>query len=765
LNTTVNDVNLYFDGITWNKYPGLFCTDSNTANDTNCFYSWNNPAEGVWYALGSASDYFNITRDASDASWTVDMSPPTVDYLMATEDTNDYITNNNIIFDVNDISSIISAINVWLDDNAITLSPNWVKSTTFSKTDDCVSYNESGKTFHCDYNESDLVFGKWNVMVEVVLPGTDANVKLISDPTGTSSWLWYDPLAPVSTMSPPIVFRNYWFDSNITTTDQGTGYEYRYFNIDGNGPVKLTNYFTTDPDLGRGDSQFNTRLLDGNLDALQVFLTMDRAKTGSYYYLTNGAGGDDSEQFNNFADAYAQEDCNTFDSNSGVGIGGDFNDAVSDDPLCQIHLTVPDAQTYFLEFDMYVDQNKGDYNDNGYIIANLYTGTFFGGGPITGLQRGSYISYDDNGSITFCNYSKVLSTTNRCISTAAGYITNDKWIHLGFESRPDGNARIYVDNVKVKDQNIVWYTGIHVASPTFGRQHDGISDNNFGNNLYAYFDNIMFWSANHNKDLSYDGNHTISYYATDFAGNIESTKTSYVLYNSTTINTVNIINPSDGNYRSNTVTFDVNKVVEDTNITRTTITIDGNRSTSFNPDNNCTSFSGHYRCSYNEMAFSTDDTNYVLIVRAYTKDLNLESTDTATFTFKFNADYGNVNEYYLTDVNGIDLWPSAMIDYNVTPVGQTDTNGIFQWYNSSGYNLKLQVDLNALLLNNSVAKIDIDSNRYRSFDLNNSSRATIIPVFATGTTQKLWMWFDLNLIDANTAEIGIDYQWYITKIV
>jgi len=86
----------------------------------------------------------------------------------------------------------------------------------------------------------------------------------------------------------------------------------------------------------------------------------------------------------------------------------------------------------------------------------------------------------------------------------------------------------------------------------------------------------------------------------------------------------------------------------------------------------------------------------------------------------YNAEilWGNVNDYYLSDDYGIHLYPSWLVDQNVTPSGQNDTNGIFMLSNTSFIGaVDVSMDLNMALPNDSNLVVCKQNSRIKTYDM------------------------------------------------
>ena len=268
----------------------------------------------------------------------------------------------------------------------------------------------------------------------------------------------------------------------------------------------------------------------------------------------------------------------------------------------------------------------------------------------------------------------------------------------------------------------------------------------------TYDSNILFSS---------DGNFKLDYYSVDVAGNSESTNTTWVAVDKTDP-TINNVMPNDGNdaYTSNWIYFDLNDAASGISISTVQPYLDGVLISDFSYDNNCTEYGSYqYHCEFKTHDI-TEETDYNLFVYVEDKAGNF-ATHTSIFTRLFNILWGNVNDYYLSDISGIDLWPSELIDYNVEPVGQSDVNGIFNVFNRDDVVLDIYMDLNSNLPNNSIACVDTDNDRAGCKDLNSSSRALVINDLQPDSNQMLWMWFDLNLENIEYPEIYLDYNYYV----
>jgi len=100
---------------------------------------------------------------------------------------------------------------------------------------------------------------------------------------------------------------------------------------------------------------------------------------------------------------------------------------------------------------------------------------------------------------------------------------------------------------------------------------------------------------------------------------------------------------------------------------------------------NCTSsdFNTQQTCTVDWNIMGISDGNYYLVGKlidgASPPQSDLNYTD---YAVPIGIIIGNVNEYYRSDVNGIQFYPTFLVDYNVTPVGQNDVNGILEVFNT-----------------------------------------------------------------------------------
>ena len=267
-----------------------------------------------------------------------------------------------------------------------------------------------------------------------------------------------------------------------------------------------------------------------------------------------------------------------------------------------------------------------------------------------------------------------------------------------------------------------------------------------------------------------DGNHELRYRSRDIAYNLEPYKTEYILVDKTAPQ-IKIISPIDGNTFFNTkvIRFDLNKIWgSDVNLESLIVDINGVYSEAFSFDD-CDEYDGNYICEYEEtIAFDTNQEDFNLSIYVWDDANNGPAQEVSIFTYIVEPDVniGNVNEYYLSDDNGIDLYPSDLIDFNVEPWGQNDVNGILKITNSSGFDksgsgvpIDVWVDLNISLPNDSNACIDVDNNRPSCLDLNSSSPALIYTDLNYGEYFYVWMWFDLNLIGV-VDDFILDYRFW-----
>jgi len=182
-----------------------------------------------------------------------------------------------------------------------------------------------------------------------------------------------------------------------------------------------------------------------------------------------------------------------------------------------------------------------------------------------------------------------------------------------------------------------------------------------GNGLYFYL----------------DGNFAFDFNSTDGVGNIETTNRSYVTIDKTSP-VLSDPTPSSNSLVSDT-TPDLNVAFTETNpwyCTVTPIVNDVNGS-----DSNATLTSG--RCLYTSSTLSENDTIRTCFVMTDLAGNVSSELCTSTYTIMASYYFGNVKEDYSTDVNEAVFYPSSLVDQNVTPSGQNDTNGFWQFENVS----------------------------------------------------------------------------------
>ena len=174
-----------------------------------------------------------------------------------------------------------------------------------------------------------------------------------------------------------------------------------------------------------------------------------------------------------------------------------------------------------------------------------------------------------------------------------------------------------------------------------------------------------------------DGNFAFDFNSTDTVGNIETTNRSYVTLDVTTP-VLSDPQPSINQNTSDT-TPDLNVAFTEAHpsyCTVTPIVNDVNGS-----DVNATLTAG--RCLYTSSALNEADTIKACFVMADLAGNISSELCTSIYTIPASYYFGNVLENYLTDTNEAVFYPSSLVDYNVTPYGQNDTNGFWQFENVS----------------------------------------------------------------------------------
>lgn len=281
------------------------------------------------------------------------------------------------------------------------------------------------------------------------------------------------------------------------------------------------------------------------------------------------------------------------------------------------------------------------------------------------------------------------------------------------------------------------------------------------------------WGSDGNIGILFntDSNHSLIYFSSNQSDNNESQNITYVAIDKTAP-TVTIIQPADGNqwFNSQTVVFDLNDSTNPIDISTLQVDINGVTSQYFDWDGNCMKFNdGNWGCSYIEYTFDTNGADYNLTIFV---DDNAGNSGRATSEFKWIVNplaiWGNVNEFYLEDLFGFDLQLEHMIDLNVIPTGQNDTNGIFNVKNitvdgASAFNVYL--DLNIALPNDGNLIVCNQNRRVAAdaiicWDINSNSEAKIKTNLAYDANQMYWWFFDLNMIGIYPGmEWAIDYLW------
>lgn len=136
-----------------------------------------------------------------------------------------------------------------------------------------------------------------------------------------------------------------------------------------------------------------------------------------------------------------------------------------------------------------------------------------------------------------------------------------------------------------------------------------------------------------------------------------------------------------------------------------------------------------------------------------------------------SAVVGNVNDFYLSDDTGIDLYPSHILDQNVVPFGQSDLNGAFNITNDfaargGNYDVNVFIDLNLALPNDTNFAVCKQKNRVAvddsiCFDVNSTSEALIVRNLLYDANQMFWWFFDLNLVGVAGYDFALDYTYRI----
>lgn len=414
----------------------------------------------------------------------------------------------------------------------------------------------------------------------------------------------------------------------------------------------------------------------------------------------------------------------------------------------------------------YVQSYYFKYIDSGIGVGNTYT-------DYLRVKVKDLNFYDINASGQDLNYYfQSLDCDNRAFDVNLTAYVKDYNTQNGIASY---STVFKVDNVlpvsSSNDSNSVWQktdvnvqitcTDVHSRCKNLHYTHDGYQDQNKWDSVAGRNIGIMFKG---------DGNHTLTYWASDNVDNNGTILSAWIEIDATGP-TVNIIKPNDlnQNYKSNFVSFDLNDTTSGVDILSTTVDINGVSSPSFVLDSACSKFGLNWHCEYTETYFDTNSRDYNITVIT---DDNAGNYARHSHTFKYvlspSVLWGNVNDYYLNDTSGIDLYPDDLIDYNVTPLGQNDTNGIFNITNdSSGVgDVNVLIDLNQALPNDSLLvackqnrRIAVDANV--CWDINASKQALVITNLVSDANQMLWWFFDLNIIGRLGYELVIDYQYEV----
>jgi hypothetical protein len=402
-----------------------------------------------------------------------------------------------------------------------------------------------------------------------------------------------------------------------------------------------------------------------------------------------------------------------------------------------------------------------DYNRNTYIDL-LWTTT-------SGIDDVIFESYDFN---IFDGDYNLMSWDSAGLGCESIYDANVT-VHAVDWNAQNGIAQssriIKIDNsppVTLNDANNVWQTGD--ANVNFKCTDLGSGCKQFFYTVGSTNYSKNWGDANIGVSVTSDGNTLITFWSSDQTDANEVAKYAYVAIDKTDPIVI-ITLPQDGNqsYTSNTVSFDLNDL-GGINIATLHADINGVSSTDINWPTQCTKLDSNFRCSYTETMFNINNRDYNLTI--YIDD-NSNRSGRHTHTFKWKASptilVGNVNEYYQSDVNGIDLYPTRMIDQNVIPRGQNDLNGIFNIWNKTIGSIDINVflDLNVGLPSDSnltVCKQNrrVLENMVNCFDINANSEALIITNLDYDANQMFWWFFDLNIIGPYPGfELVIDYQY------
>jgi len=292
-----------------------------------------------------------------------------------------------------------------------------------------------------------------------------------------------------------------------------------------------------------------------------------------------------------------------------------------------------------------------------------------------------------------------------------------------------------------------------------------------------------------------DGNWAIQYYAVDWVGwdsNTTATdfNTNYIIEDAfkltATINKIDgyVSYPAAFNYAidknlsidfniiaSNALAYDINFDINysqsncNTPSKNGVVVVKDMNAKSWCGNHNISNFFSPQNCVFDWNIQMDSDLNACIQIKAKSNSPSSNSAFAYSLSFDVNRIVvGSIDANYRYDSGLMYFYPDNLVDYNLSPKYQTDYNGWFQIANGGRHDSNLSFDLNANLWNSSNISslyIDKDNNKAKAFDVNADSNAFILPglTLKAGTTQKLWLWLDINLMDLN-GDFSINYNWY-----
>lgn len=190
----------------------------------------------------------------------------------------------------------------------------------------------------------------------------------------------------------------------------------------------------------------------------------------------------------------------------------------------------------------------------------------------------------------------------------------------------------------------------------------------------------------------------------------------------------------------------------------------GSPSLDFNAIRFCTALDANYICNYPEFGLDVNAWDYNISVRVADTSGNYSDINQTMFEFiDYDVNITNVIDFYLRNESEMEVIPGGLVDQNVVPLQQNDTNAFYSIKNFGPYALNVYADLNDSLPNDSNVWIKSDHLRGAAYDVNALETLKWGTIAANGDLNN-WLWFDLNLHDLSTMYIDFWYRiWYDTS--